>query len=383
MRGKLGNGLRGSQGRSKNFSIRPAARPIVALAYHAPAQLLSDCPTASGLQMDIDTVIQELNGIVRFRGSGGLTEATVRAPKLLRLARYKQAEDPHALLAEDIKLAITRLPETLQIHATGLLPIDHPDLHINGRLKNLGLSGYSGDAERWHRTAVLGRVAAELAALHAAQTAPDQDKADGARAFRIKELHISVELLPPERNPSSHHPRILSFQWLIESSITDLQHFSFRYNLGPTAELHYWESDSEVVRPSVLEPMTIPTTEGDHRLYTVYFAKPPTRGSSFQLEAQLHYQVLEPSPHVLGYILPAPVDDFALSVFVSRKDFDHVFNYCEREPGIYQEIDKGELSPKDRSLSPGPDYPVWCQYIPSSPRQGRLYEIGWEVDQNY
>src|SRR5580704_1254899 len=156
--------------------------------------------------MDIDTIISELNEFVRYKGQGGLVEAAARAPKLLQQPRYQQASDPWELLADDIKVAIARLPKAAQKEASGILPIAEPDEFIIGRLRRLGKGGYSSDAVRWHRTAVLGRVANELLKICGEQPS--------YRMLAV-DIHVRDELSGRDLG-GTDHIRTIWFTWTIE-----------------------------------------------------------------------------------------------------------------------------------------------------------------------
>jgi hypothetical protein len=177
-------------------------------------------------RMDIDTVISELDRILHYRGREGLVEAVAMAPKLLKQERYQAADDPRESLAADIRAAVRRLPKDLQAAANGILPIDKPNAYIIGRLRSLGIGGYSNDAVRWHRAAVLGRVAGELVKLYA-PTPP---------SYRILDLDINV--WEQAAGPSVGfgpwiNSRAIEFRWTLESLVSDLRWFGFSYPTPP------------------------------------------------------------------------------------------------------------------------------------------------------
>ena len=187
--------------------------------------------------MDIDTIIEELDKLVHYRGDGGPVGATADAPKLLRQPRYQQADDDrHELLAKDIKAAIARLPKDLQTEANALLRIGVPGQYIIDRLRLVGKGGYSTDARRWHRKAVLGRVAGEPIKLW------------DAPSYRVLDLDINVwqtsVAIRVGIAPTMHF-RYIEFRWKIESLVSDLRWFAFSFPTPKRLKFREFKDGSE------------------------------------------------------------------------------------------------------------------------------------------
>lgn len=182
--------------------------------------------------MDIDTTIRELDQVLHYRGREGLVEAAARAPKLLKQDRYRQADDAHKSLANDIEAAIARLPEDLQKAANGILPIDKPNAFLNARQSSIGIGKYSPVAVQWHRTAVLGRVAGELIKVYTA-TPP---------SYRILDLDINVweydYTVKIGVGPTTY-TRNIEFRWTLESLVSDLRWFAFSYRTPRRLKLRH------------------------------------------------------------------------------------------------------------------------------------------------
>lgn len=178
------------------------------------------------MSLEIDTIISELDNVLHYRGEGGLVAAAARAPELLKQKRYDLVNDARESLAEDITAAIAVLPKDVRDAAKGILPIDYPTEYLIGRLRKLGIGGYSTAAVSWHRTAVLGRVATGLLGLYS-----DASPNDAQPSYRLQAIDIKVSnhaLKAPLRTLSrAEYRRHIEFSWTIDCLVSDLRMFAF------------------------------------------------------------------------------------------------------------------------------------------------------------
>jgi|CZKG01.1.fsa_nt_gi hypothetical protein len=175
--------------------------------------------------MDLDTIISELEKMARYPRGGGLIDATASAPKLLSHPRYQGSGNPRQQLATDIRSAISQLPRDTRKRAKGLLPIDYPNDSISGRMEHLGIDGYSSPAKRWHRKAILGRVANGLQELY------DETPALHSQlSYSVQSIDIRVSEWASKGRPFARvdYHRHLALSWTLKCLVSDLRLFAFR-----------------------------------------------------------------------------------------------------------------------------------------------------------
>jgi hypothetical protein len=183
--------------------------------------------------MDIDAIIEQLERMTKYRGVGGLVEATERAPELLRQPQYASVPDRSEALAQDLEVAVARLPEPARVQAKTLLPIAMPEAYIKERLGQLGLDRASAPAKRWHRQAALGRVAFEYLRLAVTPS------------HRVVSVNIHLyERTKPIAGAGGPYKviRVFEVRWRIERLVADLRWFAFPFPTPSGLRRHLMES---------------------------------------------------------------------------------------------------------------------------------------------
>ncbi|MGC2373119.1 MAG: hypothetical protein WA484_04510 [Solirubrobacteraceae bacterium] len=254
--------------------------------------------------MDIDTIIEELDKLVHYRGQGGLVEGVAGAPKLLRQPRYQQADDPQELLVKDIKAAIARLPNDLQKEAKGLLRIDLPGQYIIDRLRLLGKAGYSGDAQHWHRRAVLGRVAGELRSLY--------DDAQPSYRMQTVDIHVTNGLFGKSLG-GTDYTRTIHFRWTIECTVSDLRVFIFRYKTPKQLKFSQFVPGVPGPEYESAERVSVAGSPDTH-WYRLFLADSLPVGVPVTLNASIIYKKANKAAPRCDYTPEIPIRNLRLSI---------------------------------------------------------------------
>jgi hypothetical protein len=318
--------------------------------------------------MEIETLVEELDQIVGYKGAGGLIEAVVRAPKLLGQTRYRRSDDPRALLVRDITNVIACLPEPIQEHANGILPINLPDEYIIGRLRKLGLGEASSTAKHWHRIAVLSRVAFGLAAL----------AGDRNPSYRILRAHFQVrQVRGPSLPtlPSGRSMRIIEIDWLIESNVSDLGWFHFDLPTEPYLKLTQLRVAGH---PCV---RTIHVGEKWHNHHFALNLSPglPT-GLPISLKVDIEYNRNKRAPAQVQFTPGEPIGELAFSY--TRLYSKHKCRFVEWVANneferIEGETIRTELEEVD-GLRPVEETD---HFTLREPKVGRTYQFSWSGDE--
>jgi hypothetical protein len=324
--------------------------------------------------MDIDTIINELDKLVYYKGQDGLVEAAARAPKLLRHPRYQQADDPRKSLAKDIQRAIARLPKDVQKEAKGLLPIDLPEAYIIGRLEHLGKDGYSSDARRWHRTAVLTRVATELVKFYA--------DVPGYRILDTK-IHVSERTFGGSilGVPGAQHQRIIDFRWTIESSVSDLRWFVFSHRTQWRLKFTEFRPGPEGYDCDSANRFPIGTRRDEH-WYILRLSNNPPMNVPIQLHAYIVYDKAVKAQPRLDYFLSMPARSLSLSVATWREDDNPMCVELDDEADkvLRQFQAKSVIKTTDYDEEDSPEYTSVEKighFAIRSPKLGRCYRLKW------
>ncbi|HWY18452.1 MAG TPA: hypothetical protein VNY27_07040 [Solirubrobacteraceae bacterium] len=332
--------------------------------------------------MDIDTIIEELDKLVHYRGDGGLVAATADAPKLLRQPRYQQAEgDSHELLAKDIKTAIARLPNDpnkrlpkgLQSEANGLLRISMPEQHIISRLGLLGKGGYSTDAQQWHRKAVLGRVATELMKFYA--------DLPGYRILDTK-IHVSEGIFGGSLiGPGVQHARDIDFIWTIESLVSDLRWFVFSHHTQRRLKFTDFRPGSEGYDCESADRLPIGTRRDEH-WYILRLSDNPPVGVPIQLHAHITYDKASKAEPQLNYLLSMPTRSLSLAVATSGEDGNHTCVELDDKAGKVLRRFKAKTAIKtteygEEGFTEYTSVEKLGRFTIRSPQLGRCYRLEW------
>jgi hypothetical protein len=333
--------------------------------------------------MDIDTIISELDRVLHYRGREGLVEAAARAPKLLKQDRYRDADDARESLAVDIRAAIAQLPKDVQVAANGLLPIDEPNAFLNHRQRSLGIGGYSPTAVRWHRTAVLGRVAAELAKLFA----PTQP------SYRILDLDVNVwqhsYTVGVGVGPTTRS-RIIEFRWTIESLVSDLCWFAFSCATPPRLKFfelrNHMPGDGAAVFRDLLPRVKeydwdwIPQAgDSDHiPWYLLRLSDTPPTGVPIALYVRLIFHKADKGAARFDYMPTVPLKRLSLSfthgntgerrcIELDETASKVLRTFTGKSLSRIEEDEEGEIISEESSE----------RFRVRSPRVGRYYRLEW------
>lgn len=302
--------------------------------------------------MDIDTVIEQLRAVMEVK-KGGLIDAVGAAPKLLRMPRYKQADDRQKMLADDIEAAIRRLPPDIANDANNLLPIANPTSYFRTRWDAIGAAGYSSPAKKWRWTSVFGRVAVELLSL--------QDDDHEQLSYRVLDLHLDVNVT----YEGSEQHRITSFEWIIESAIPDMRWFGFTHNVHDLKVVD-WECQIEGHAKVGHVPVRSRGEDGEH-WYVVSLGRTLPMGRPVPIKTAMHAVGPRGKFPWLSYTLPGSIDKLLLTVDVPRD---------EATKFICQELEVRDLySETDHRR----DTKATMSYEPTSPQKGRTYRLGWRT----
>jgi hypothetical protein len=315
--------------------------------------------------VDLDTITAELIEIIRDRRGLGLAEATSRAPKLLKEARYQQASDPRALLADDITAAIQRLPPEIARQASVLLPSDKPGDLISVREKALGVHEYSSPARRWHRVAIFGRVANELHKV----------LSDAQPSIRVREIHVKVRPFMVLHHIGGYVTgrRIIDIRWTVESNVTDYKQFTFFAPSHKSLRLHKWGARSDSVACYFCERIKNPKT-GAHEFILV-LKDPLPVGKPAVIHAFVEHLENRKTPQMADYIPTLNVE--ALLFTVENKDaatctaWDIEKNQPIKEYKARVTTHKKTM-PEDVEVTD-----IASHFRIRSPQVGRLYRVMW------
>jgi hypothetical protein len=302
--------------------------------------------------MDIDTVIEQLRAVMEVK-KGGLVDAVSAAPKLLRLPRYKLAEDRQKLLASDIEAAIARLPPDVASDANNLLPITQPTSYLNARWQAIGAGGYSAPAKTWRWKSVFGRLAIELLKL--------QDNDSGQQSYRVLFLHIDVNVT--YKGAEQH--RMTSFEWRIQSIVPDMRWFGFTHNVHDL-KLKDWDCQSEGHAKVGRVPVRSMGEDGDY-WYVVSLGEALPVGKPVTIKAVTHAVGPRNNYPWLSYTMPFQVDRLLLTAEAPR---------AEATKFTCQELTGGEVIAKTEYQR---DADASMSYEPSTPHKGHTYRLDWRV----
>ncbi len=302
--------------------------------------------------MDIDTIIEQLHAVMEAKKTE-LVDSVSAAPKLLRLPRYKQADDAQGLLAKDITAAIAKLPPKVANDAKNLLPIDNSYKYLGLRWDAIGASKYSGDAKKWCWESVFGRLAVELLKL--------QDHDHEQQSYRVLFLHIDVSVT---YNGTEQH-RITSFEWHIQSTVPDVRWFGFTHNVHDL-KLKDWDCQSEGHAKVGRVPVRSMGEDGDY-WYVVSLGEALSVGKPATIKAAT--QAVGPSNNFpwLSYTMPFQVGKLLLTANVPR---------AEATKFTCQELAGGELIAKTEYQR---DADASMSYEPAIPHKGHTYRLDWRV----
>lgn len=253
--------------------------------------------------MTIDEITEELNEIVRFKEQGELVDAVGRASRLLRLARYQQAGDPHGLLAKDIRLAIRRLPPDTRRLARGWLHIDLAGGPITARERLLKVNKYSPTAVGWLRKAVLGRVAVELLKIYEGEQC----------SYEMRAVDITVsDCIFAQALGRREHGRQISFRWTIESLVTDMRLFAFKQKVPGALEFIRLEPDKCGLEYQVAERLA---ADGpDTHWYILLLKQPLPIGTPVTLTATMVFHKAAKADPQFDYIPEMPIGKLTLAL---------------------------------------------------------------------
>jgi hypothetical protein len=260
--------------------------------------------------MDIDTIIGELDNVLHYRGQRGLVEAVARAPQLLQQDRYRPADDARESLAHDITAAIALLPKDVQKAANGILPIDRPNDYIIGRLRELGIGGYSSDAVRWHRTAVLGRVANVLLELYA-ETQP----AEAQPSYRLQSIDIQVSnhaLKGSRAFAQIAYRRHIEFSWTLECFVSDLRSLTFSLKTPIGLKFLQFAPGVDNSRCESAERVPVANSADTHR-YILFLADALPTDSPVTLTCWIEYGDANQAPSYFDFVPDMPAKRLSLS----------------------------------------------------------------------
>jgi hypothetical protein len=317
--------------------------------------------------MDIDTIIEELNELVRYRGQGGLVGALAEAPRLLRQHRYQGADDPHELLAKDIKTAIARLPKDLQREAKGLLRIGMSEQYINNRMELLGKEKYSGDARYWHRIAVLGRVAGELI------------KRWDAPSYRVLDLGINVwqdsYAVRVGVGPTTH-VRNVEFRWKIESLVSDLRWFAFSFRTPRRLKYQQFTGGAEGYGCDSVMRVPVASSPDTH-WYILSLSDPLPFGVPVELHAQLLFHKASKADPQLDYVPTVPMKSLSLSFTTGWEDSQHTCVELDDEANQVLREFQVKRDIKTTEYDGIPSVETVNRFRVRSPQIGRCYRLEW------
>ncbi len=337
------------------------------------------------MSVDIDAIISELDNVLHYRGNGGLVAAAARAPELLKQKRYDLARDARESLAADITEAIALLPKDMQDAANGILPIAYPNEYIIGRLRKLGIGGYSTVAVRWHRAAVLGRVASGLHELYV-EARPTEFQP----SYRMQSVDIRVS------NHAFETPGILSravyrrhieFSWTLECLVSDLRMFAFSVRttdglkfskLVPGQDGVLYESSERVAHAN----------RTDTHILLLADALPAN--APVTLACMLEYTDAEQAPSHFDFIPDVAAERLSLSLETNGtqgaipcrceawNDAARIKGTKQIEARVLKEYKGKTTSRQEMPALSRSDEWITTQFLVPRPKAGRRYRLTWD-----